>query len=295
MRRPLWNMLFALIIGAGIGLVYAWNLAPRRITQAQPSALRLDFKDQYRSVVAAAYAANGNLPRAEARLALVGDANIIEALNAQAQRMLASTQAFERADLVVALASALEQETSGAGLSNVPVSTPTLEMIVNAGNTFTPSSPSSELTGLLSETPQVIPTQTLAAGTPTIPVEATSRSTHTSTPLPGKPFALTAEETVCDPNLPEALLQVLVLNANRRQLAGEEITVTWDGGKEQFFTGLKPELGNGYSDYVMNPDTLYSVQLARGSDVARGITPPRCQSPSGESFLGGIKLTFQQP
>ena len=81
----------------------------------------------------------------------------------------------------------------------------------------------------------------------------------------------------------------------RRQLAGVEIVVTWDGGKEQFFTGLKPELGNGYADYMMTPDATYTVQLARGSDVALGITPTTCQRPNGETFVGGIKLTFQQP
>jgi hypothetical protein len=106
---------------------------------------------------------------------------------------------------------------------------------------------------------------------------------------------LTGQENLCDPNLPDGLLQVLVLNRSRRQLAGMEIVITWNGGTEQFFTGLKPELGNGYADYMMTPETTYTVQLARGSDVALGITAPTCQSPEGASFLGSIKLTFQQP
>jgi hypothetical protein len=74
-----------------------------------------------------------------------------------------------------------------------------------------------------------------------------------------------------------------------------EIEITWEGGEEQFFTGLKPELGNGYADYIMTPDIKYSIQLTRGSDVALGITAPTCQSASGETILGGVKLTFQQP
>jgi hypothetical protein len=139
----------------------------------------------------------------------------------------------------------------------------------------------------LTETPQTIETQTV--------VESIPRPTSTFTPVPGKPFALSGQETICDPNLPNGLLQVVVLSSNRRQIAGVEIDITWDGGKEQFFTGLKPELGNGYADYSMTPDITYSIQLARGSDVALGIVPPTCQSPSGETFLGGIKLTFQQP
>jgi hypothetical protein len=88
---------------------------------------------------------------------------------------------------------------------------------------------------------------------------------------------------------------VFVLNSNRRQLAGVEIVITWDGGKEQFFTGLKPELGNGYADYLMTPDITYAIQLTRGSDVALGIVAPTCQTASGETFFGSVKLTFQKP
>jgi hypothetical protein len=275
-----------------MGLAYTWVLYPHPNTDAQPSALRSDFKDQYRSLIAASYAATGNLPRAQARLVILGDANPIEALNAQAQRMLASPQRFERADQVAALAYALGAESSG---ETNP--TPSLEVAINAGNTFTPTSPLSltDLPILLSETPEVIETQTLVAVTQPVVLESAPRPTPTLTPTPGKPFTLTGQENLCDPNLPDGLLQVMVLNRSRRQLAGVEIVITWNGGKEQFFSGLKPELGNGYADYLMTPDTTYTVQLARGSDVALGITAPTCQSPDGAAFLGSIKLTFQQP
>jgi len=74
-----------------------------------------------------------------------------------------------------------------------------------------------------------------------------------------------------------------------------EIDITWDGGENQFFTGLKPEIGNGYADFVMTPDISYTVQLAAGSDIATGLIAPTCQTPNGENFHGGMKLTFQQP
>jgi hypothetical protein len=79
MRRIPWNVLLSLLAGVGLGLAYSWVLSPRQVTDAQPSALRAEFKDQYRSVVAAAYAATGNLPRAEARLALLGETDFVEA------------------------------------------------------------------------------------------------------------------------------------------------------------------------------------------------------------------------
>jgi hypothetical protein len=294
MRGTLGGILFALLIGIGLGLGYAWVLSPRSITDAQPSALHASFKDQYRSVIAAAFAATGNLPRAQARLAVLGDADPIDALNAQAQRMLASSQTFERADQAAALASALDEDRSDESLSGAFIQTSTSEIAINAGETFTPTQ-SSDVPILLSETPQSIEAQTIVPETQPTVLESTSRPTATQTPVPGKPFTLTAQETICDANLPEGLLQVFVLNRSRRQVAGMEIVITWDGGKEQFFTGLKPELGNGYGDYIMTPDTRYTVQLARGSDIALGITAPPCQTPDGATFLGSTKLTFQQP
>jgi hypothetical protein len=287
MSRISWSILFAFLVGLGIGLVYSWVFSPLRVVDADPSTLRADFKDQYRSVIAAAYAATGNLPRAQARLALLGDSNSVEALNAQAQRMLASGQQFEHADQVVALALAMDED-NGEAL----VSTPTIEIVnnVEADHTLTATSapPFSEDPVVFTETSQNIETQQTV-------IVSTPRPTRTLTPILGEPFALSGQESICDANLPDGLLQVLVLNSNRRQLAGTEIVITWDGGKEQFFTGLKPELGNGYADYIMTPDVTYTVQLGRGSDVALGITAPTCQSSSGENFFGGIKLTFQQP
>jgi hypothetical protein len=293
MRRLPWDILLALLAGLGLGLAYVWLIAPRQLTEANPAALRADFQDQYRSVIAAAYAATGNLPRARARLALLGDGDSVEALNAQAQRMLASGEQFEHVDQVVALASALSVEQNGARIS-----TPTTGIISQpeTDSTFASPPPVTEVEVELTETPDIGETpdaiQTELAGTG---IASTPRPPRTPTPSPGEPFSLTGQETVCDPNLPDGLLQVLVLNSSRRQLSGMEIDITWAGGEEQFFTGLKPELGNGYADYLMAPETAYSVQLAGGSDIALDIIAPICQGEGGETFLGSIKLTFQQP
>jgi hypothetical protein len=284
MRRIPWDIFLALLVGLGIGLAYAWLISPLRVTHASPAALRADFKDSYRSAIAASYAATGNQPRAEARLALIGDPDPIDALNAQAQRMLTDSETFEQADEVAALAVALEN-----GSGNLPTSVPT-EVVqeVDAAFTQTLPPPPPDVPIAITETPESIETQ------PVI-ITATPRPTHTPLPTLGAPFALTGQENICDTNLPDGLLQILVLNSNRRQVAGMKIIITWDGGDEQFFTGLKTELGNGYADYIMTPDVVYTVQLAAGSDIAAGLTPPTCQSPSGEAFAGGIKLTFQQP
>jgi hypothetical protein len=63
MRRFPWEVLLALLVGLGAGLVYSWMISPTRIVDAQPGALRADFKDQYRSAIAAAYHATGCVSR----------------------------------------------------------------------------------------------------------------------------------------------------------------------------------------------------------------------------------------
>lgn len=287
MRRFPWSLLFTLLIpflaGLGLGLAYSWLISPVRVIDSEPIALRTDFKDQYRSAIAAAFSATGNLSRARARLSLLGDADPIEALNAQAQRML-SVGDPASADQVAALASALQSGDVVAVSSPVP---PTAAIIHSPAPTRVTSSTPTEVSLILTDTPQ-------AFTTPLV-VESTPRPTRTPIPTAGAPFALAAQDALCDTNLPDGLLQVLVLNSNRRQMPGMEIQITWDGGSERFFTGLKPELGNGYADFLMTPDVVYSLQLGAGSDVASGISAPACQTADGNPYVGGIKLTFQQP
>jgi len=293
MRRFPWDILFALLIGLGGGLVYAWNISPLHLTDSTPALLRSDFKDQYRSAIAASYAATGNLPRAQARLALLGDTDPVEALNAQAQQTIASGN-FTQADRLAALAAALENGANGTGI--IMQTTPTSENfdpVETLEPTITAFPSPADIPFELTETPESI--ETRSVDTLTVVGTPTPRPTRTPIPTQGAPFRLIGEDTVCDPNLPERLLQVMVYNSNRRQLAGVRIIVTWDTGGEEFFTGLKPELGNGYADFLMFPDTSHAVQLAMGSEIATNLVPPTCKTPSGETYLGGYKLTFQQP
>ncbi len=285
MRRIPWDVLLALLAGLGAGLLYSWVISPVRVVDSAPIALRADFKDQYRSAIAAAFASTGNLERARTRLGLLGDANSIEALNAQAQRMLASGD-IQQADQLAALASILAQ--GNAFVAPPASSTPNPPPTGGAVSTGSEAVSTSTSVNIVTATSEETPTQSII-------LEATPRPTRTPLPTQGEPFVLTGQESICDSNLPDGLLQVLVLNANRRQLPGIEIRITWDNGEDQFFTGLKPELGNGYADFIMSPDITYAVQLALGSDIATSLIAPVCESPSGEPFTGGYKLTFQQP
>ena len=288
MRRFPWDILLALVVGIGLGLVYAWLIHPLGVRDADPSTLRGDFKEQYRLAIAAAYAANKILPRAEARLELLKDSDPVEALNAQAQQMFARGESARAADQVAALARAIKagpEEKSPASNPSPPVAA-----IMEETSAPVSSSPLPEFTSVLTETPPALPEETQPALS-----SSTPRPTSTALPSQPVPFKLTGQDEVCDPNLPEGLLQILVLSSSRKQMPGMEIDITWENGEEKFFTGLKPELGIGYADFIMTPEVAYNVQLASGSDIAAGLIAPTCQDPAGENYTGGIKLTFQRP
>lgn len=287
MRRLLYffGLLLSLLLGLGAGLAYSWLISPRGLNGASPALLRADFKDQFRSVIAASYAASGNLPRAQARLALLGEDDPLAALNAQAQRSAARGD-FAEADRLAVLSLALQ--------GGVPLPLPGAITETSAPQPIEaiPSAIPSpiELGFILTESPTPFQIETQ----PTLPT-STPRPTRTPTPTQGAPFRLIGQDTVCDPNLPEGLLQVIVLNASRRQLPGIKIIITWDTGGEEIFTGLKPELGNGYADFLMLPGAAHAVQLAAGSEIVTNLMPPACKTASGDTYLGGYKLTFQQP
>ena len=88
---------------------------------------------------------------------------------------------------------------------------------------------------------------------------------------------------------------VYIQDASKKAIAGTEIIVEWDGNEEHFFTGLKPELGNGYADFAMEIGKIYSLRLATGSVAVSGLSTPPCQDESGNHYWGSIRLIFQQP
>jgi hypothetical protein len=191
MKHFPWEAILALLLGLALGLGYTWNLSPVQVVDAVPSALRADFKDQYRAVIAAAYSANGNLPRAESRLALLGDADGYAALSAQAQRALASGDALQSYQLAQ-LASAVE------GLA--PTAKPS-----------TPTSFVAQASSPVAETviPSILPNTSTPFDfeTPLPEYTPTPRATRTPIPPPGAPFELLEQETVCDESLAEGLLR----------------------------------------------------------------------------------------
>jgi len=288
------QIILALLAGLGLGLVYSWFLSPVTYVDASPSILRADFKDQYRIVIAASYTSTHNLDRARVRLELLGDLDPIAELSAQAQRMLAAGEPFEKARPLAELATDLNQ----GFVRNIPTTTPFTVLNTPQDDPIILSTETQVVeTASAEESPTPFPT-VLFEQTPITPVVAettTPRPTFTPMPKPGAPFALVGQDTVCTPGSQQSLLQFTLMDSRRKQVAGIEMIVTWNQSEDRFFTGFKPELGNGYADFVMETDTVYSVRVVAGGSFVPNITAPTCTDPNGVNYPGSLLLTFQRP
>lgn len=299
-RGP-WYILTGLLLGLVIGLGYAWLFQPLQYTETSPVSLRADFKDHYRTLIALAYASNGDLVRARARLDLLQDENVTQLLTGQAQRKLADGSPQNEARALSLLAVALGQVPPTIALQ----STADLTLSPGGENTITPAvtaanSPAAEQSSI-SETTEITDTLALAS-TMSASLVPTRTPITTNTPLPSwtptptrrSPYTLQSQEFVCEEALDRPLIQIEVQDAAEQPVPGIEAIVNWDGGENHFFTGLKLDLGPGYADFVMTPSVVYTLRLAAGSELIPDLATSECEDQENNRYLGTWRFLFTQ-
>lgn len=283
-QKGSWYLVTGLVIGILLGLIFSWVIAPVKYVDTVPASLRSDFKDEFRLQIASAFYATDNFPRAKARLSLLGDPDVIQALTIQAQVLLESGDPTNKAFLLALLTSAIKQDPDLGSEFSVTID----------GTEQSSTDPTNTTTTIPS-----VPPLTTTIGTPsqqsTLISTLTLRPSSTPSPTPGAPFVLKSNTIICDAPQESLLLQVEVKNSANQPIPGAEIIVSWATGEEHFFTGLKPEIGDGYADFLMDPDVVYSIQLAKGGAAVSNLIAPSCSEGSGQSAWGSIKLVFQQP
>ena len=94
-----WVSFFVVIvIGAAIGLLIGWFVAPGQLLDTNPETLRIDYQADYVLMIAEAFQKDGNLPLAVERLAFLGDAEPQELVR---QALLFAEPRYADADLVL--------------------------------------------------------------------------------------------------------------------------------------------------------------------------------------------------
>jgi hypothetical protein len=253
-------LLFGIALGFAAGLFYSWTINPVEYVDAAPASLRPAFKEEYLALIAASYDFNSDLQRTRARLADLNIADPASALSRLAQNRLAAGRPETEVLALAQLAAVLGERPA-------PLTSPGVEQPATA--TLPPS--------------------------PTVTSTPTRTRTPAPSPTPGAPFTLLAEEEVCDPDLGEAQLQIIVLDAAGAGIPGVEVQVISDAGTDRFYTGLKPELGPGYADFTMQPGITYALQLSGAQSPISGLVAPECPAGDSATYAGAWLLTFEQP
>jgi len=279
-NRGNWYLITGLVLGLFLGLVVTWVISPVQEVDTHPHFLREDYKDIYRSLVSHAYQANNNLPRAEARMGLIGDEDPSLSLAAQAQRYLAEGGDVETAKILANLSAAMQS----AAISQA-----------------TPLPPSSEAESQdqPTEDAQITPTVTedveeISQGTLTPGTEEPSEPTPTPTESP--PFILQDSSPICDPTLGESLIQIIATDGEGEGVPGIALEISLGPDlREAFFTGLKPEVGLGYADFLAEPGLTYILEVPESGLIVPDIEMPTCTTESEDSYWGSWEIYITHP
>ena len=277
--RGNWYLLTGLILGLILGIVYSWVIAPIREVDSHPHLLRDDYKDIYRELISRAYLANNNLPRAEARLELLGDQEPALALAAQAQRYLAESGDNEVAKVLANLSAALQQAALAASTLPPPPTTASDGSSTPSGTDTSPENPGGNGSSRNTSTPDD---------------QVPSRPTASPTSSP--PFILQDSSPICDPTLGEPLIQIIATDGEGNGVPGVALEISLGADpKEVFYTGLKPELGLGYADYLAEPGLIYQLEVPESGLLIEDIEVPPCQAEGEDSYWGSWEIYITHP
>lgn len=292
-KRGIGYIFTGLFLGILLGLVYAWFINPVSYSDTSPAVLREDYQAQYRLMIARSYQYNHDLGRTKARLALLKDETLSQTLRQQVLDLTAEGASTTDIEALQSLLAALGD--------NQFVTTPwqTAAPVVTTATPDMGATPILGETPALGETPSQVgsptarPSETVPITTSTAMPTSTPMSLLTATPVIQMNFASAEKSVVCNPALPEKLLQVEVFNSDGDPQAGVPIKVSWDSGESTFYTGLHPEMSAGYADFLMSQGRLYSVEAGNSGKQASSLMVTNCRKADGTAYLGGVKVIFK--
>lgn len=281
-RVPRWLfLLLGLALGLALGLTYTWVVNPVQYYNTDPVDLRQQHKERWILLVAAAYRQDGDLDRALSRLSGLEDPRIGQTVADLTRRDIQGGKPATRIRALAALADALGARTDEM---MIYLATPESTAL------FTPTSPPPTPTA--GATPTTTPTPT-AGATPTV----------TPTPLPtialrptatrSPPYYLERRQRICESGRQKPRIEIIVQTKEGAGIPGSEIWVTWAGGVDRFFTGLKPELGLGYADFEMEPGAVYAVAVGDPTlQIVNRLRAEPCRPGDGDSPLASWHLVI---
>ena len=179
-------VILGLVAGVALGLLLGWVVWPVEVVDTSIADLAPEHKDEYVLMVASAYVCDGDLEKAEARLAQLDVPNVKGRLSAQIDSYIAEGRDESDIQALAALADALGVTSPNmlAYLAtDTPVPTDTPLPTPTPIPTDTPTATSVPPT----ETPTPLPTETAEPTETAAPPTDTPQPTPTNTPKPAAP------------------------------------------------------------------------------------------------------------
>jgi hypothetical protein len=271
-------LVIGLLAGLAGGLYYAWFLNPVQFINVSPRQLNVEDQEEFIQLVAEAYLQDGDLDRAQARLAGLGLRDVVENLTTQADAVYLRGGDPSEIRALTTLAEALGGQPLAAELFSgtvaptnaVTVTTPTPSPTGEQGNLFTPSVTPESITAT--------PTFALPTATPDV--------------FANTEFGLIEQETACVEGEGAGYIEVYVTDEEGNGIPAVEVLVEWADDQDTFFTGLKPGIDLGYGDFLMEADEVYSITLVGLGEPVLGLDSAGCRAPTGRTSIPTYRLTF---
>lgn len=111
MKRFFLSFLIAVLVGLGIGLYLGWVQFPVQFIDSPASSLSPVFQDEYTLMIAAGYAADGDLNGAIERLRLLEIEDVPAYVQQIAERYIANSRGVDEIRLLVNFADAMGRLT----------------------------------------------------------------------------------------------------------------------------------------------------------------------------------------
>lgn len=264
------GFLASFLLGLGLTLLYTWYLVPYT-PPTTPANLNPHDKEIYTVLIAASYRRDGNLPKAQSRLAALDDPRIGETLAGMTRAYIDRNADPRDIRSLATLADALGSTES--------------YMLVYLATATAPPTPSPTPTRTPTITPSPAPTRT-----PTVSATITPRATTS-----GAEFRIVQSIPLCDPN-GNRTLRIYVNDENGKGIPGAKISVLWTGGENILFTGIKSPQNPGYADFTMGVKHTYRVSLADASGETAGsinIAATQCAN-LPENIIPSWQVVFQK-
>ena len=297
-----------LALGLALGLVYSWVIDPVQLINTYPGLLRSDYRTDWARLAALSYIADGDLDRAQARLASLESDDITRALESLIEEYAAAGQTAEVMRNLTALAESLGANTPAMLVyaptsldapTTQPTPTPTQTATRTPLPPTTAPSPSPTITPSFTPTPQVTATPDVTyqslLPSPSLTISpANTPSPPTVTPTPVLVFQLVQKEQICDIDTPTRI-EVWVQDEDEEPLDGIQVWLIWDDGADRAVTGLKPTLGPGYADFQADSDLTYGLGVGElGQLVVTRLKLETCvDQDTGARSTGGWRIVFQ--